>query len=189
LKLALLASQAVDFPKTGTPVEFGDIPKLPPNTRRPDFLCPEGSNPDPKRFYQSQKVLGMLFRSVPTENRHDEDEIRASPPVDDRTITEALSRLRSEVSQLPELPDPSQELWREMVFILHQYTEQLSNIARANSFSKHHHHSLTEAELVSGTIESTWSNNQRGRQEAMTAMNFQASQTEIYVFESLRFGY
>jgi hypothetical protein len=126
-----------------------------------------------------------LFRSVPTQNQHHEDETRTSPPVDDQAISEALNRLRSEVPQLPDLPDASDELWREMAFILHEYTVQLSNIARTHTLSKHPNHGLTEAELVSGTIESTWSNNQRGRQEAATAMNFQASQIEIYVYSRL----
>lgn len=188
LILAKLASQAVDFPKTGTPVEFDSIPSLPRNTCKPDFLCPEGSTPDPKRFYPSRKVLGALFRSAPTQNQHHEDEIRASPPVDGQTISEALNRLRSEFPRLPDLPDPSDELWTEMVFILHQYTEQLSNISITHSLSRHRNHGLTEAELVSGTIQSTWSNNQRGRQEAATAMNFQASGIDICVFESPRYS-
>ena len=175
LKLAELASQAVDFPKTGTPVDFRHIPRI-SETHKPDFLCPEGSNPDSRRYYPSQKVLGKLFRNVPMESsRHEEEtEDPESPPTDGPKIREALSTLQSDVLWLPDLPDPSDDLRNEMEFILHQYAEQLSAISSAHALSDHPNHYLTEAELVSGTIESTWSNH-RGRQEAVTAMNFQAS--------------
>jgi hypothetical protein len=180
--LSLISSFAL------APVDFREIPSLPPDALRPDFLCPEGSIPDSKRFYPSRKVLGRLFRSIPTQNQNHEDETRESPPVDGQTISEALNRLRSEFPQLPDLPEPSDELWTEMVFILHQYAEQLSNISITHSLSRHRNHGLTEAELVTGTIESSWSNNQRGRQEAATAMNFQASGIDICVFESPRYS-
>jgi RNA-dependent RNA polymerase len=81
LKLAELASQAVDFPKTGASVEFRSVPRISERCR-PDFLWPEGSSPDPAKFYVSRKVLGTLFRNVPMENRRQPDEGRVISPTD-----------------------------------------------------------------------------------------------------------
>ncbi|CAG8594773.1 3523_t:CDS:2 [Diversispora eburnea] len=56
IRLAQLHSEAVDFPKTGIPAEF------PPELRSrdaPDFM----EKPD-KPYYESQKVLGKLYRSI-----------------------------------------------------------------------------------------------------------------------------
>ena len=108
-------------------------------------------------------------------SRHEEEtEDPESPPTDGPKMREALSTLQSEVPWLPDLPNPSDDLRNEMEFIFHQYAEQLAAISSTHALSDHPNHHLTEAELVSGTIESTWSNH-RGRQEAATAMNFQAS--------------
>ncbi|EED15337.1 RNA-dependent RNA polymerase, putative [Talaromyces stipitatus ATCC 10500] len=92
LTLAHLHSTAVDFSKTGTPVDIKQIPKYPPY--RPDFMAPGprvrvaesievlddgrehiwddgGSIIDddddvrpPLRYYKSQRVLGALYRTI-----------------------------------------------------------------------------------------------------------------------------
>ena len=85
LLLADLHSTAVDFQKTGIPVDLSKIPRSP--KARPDFMAPgprtkvekEGFLPrpltqdaddaDPRgyHYYESTKVLGTLFRSINEE--------------------------------------------------------------------------------------------------------------------------
>ncbi|KAG7294446.1 hypothetical protein NEMBOFW57_004519 [Staphylotrichum longicolle] len=84
LELAKLHSSAVDFSKSGRPVEFGELPKL-ESYARPDFLAPgpwvkiltnselmmddhiaqdeEDEDADAPRYkhYYSQKILGKLY--------------------------------------------------------------------------------------------------------------------------------
>ncbi|CUS12437.1 unnamed protein product [Tuber aestivum] len=84
LKLAQLASTAVDFPKTGIKVSKSDFPKA--TLARPDFMAPgprilikkgpefveEDAVPDdedddedtPILYYESEKVLGKLYREI-----------------------------------------------------------------------------------------------------------------------------
>jgi RNA dependent RNA polymerase len=62
--LAQFTLHAVDYPKTGVPVNFKSLPP-PPQSVRPDFLSGEGSNRRlSDRFYRSQNILGILFRDV-----------------------------------------------------------------------------------------------------------------------------
>jgi len=173
LTLAELASRAVDFPKTGNAVNIRSVPRM-RNTSRPDFLCPEGSSPDPGKYYASQKVLGMLYRDVPMENRNQPEEGRVTSPTDGHKIDRALRSIRMQDLGLHDLQEPSHDLFEEMVYILHHYKEQLSVIAKTHTLSRNPNYRLTEAELVTGTIDAMWVNH-RGRQEASLAMNFQAS--------------
>jgi hypothetical protein len=82
LKLAALHSTAVDFSKTGIRVDLNEIPRSP--SIRPDFMAPgastkiekrismrpltsqERDETDPRgyRYYESERVLGTLYRSV-----------------------------------------------------------------------------------------------------------------------------
>ena len=85
LLLADLHSTAVDFSKTGIPVDLRKIPRSP--KARPDFMAPgphtkvekgdflpkssvqDTGNTDPRgyRYYESDNVLGILFRSINEE--------------------------------------------------------------------------------------------------------------------------
>jgi hypothetical protein len=85
VKLSRLASQAVDFPKTGWPVDMARAPRV--NTQiKPDFMARQrveddfiaepqsstsamlstnfGGRPDRARYYNSTKVLGDMYRRV-----------------------------------------------------------------------------------------------------------------------------
>ncbi len=93
IKLAELHSSAVDFSKTGRAVELSELPRSP--KWRPDFLVPgpsitifdksaisldehslpqgdeddEGNEEGPRfRYYQSEKILGQLYRAVDEQN-------------------------------------------------------------------------------------------------------------------------
>ncbi|KAF8471693.1 RNA dependent RNA polymerase-domain-containing protein [Kalaharituber pfeilii] len=88
LKLAEMHSTAVDFPKTGIKVEMSELPKC--GRARPDFMAPgphllvdrlvnryeeerdarDGEEDGdeyghlPTRYYESQKILGKLYRAI-----------------------------------------------------------------------------------------------------------------------------
>ncbi|TFK57668.1 RdRP-domain-containing protein [Heliocybe sulcata] len=158
IKLAVLASQAVDFPKTGKPVNIDDLP-IPPSNVRPDFLAREGTDPNlGKKFYPSARLLGRLFRNVPMD----------IPPSDEQYVEPThVSKIRA---ALPAVSRPPPDLKREMQDLLEAYRDQLYTIAHANSLSPRE--GLSEGELVSGTIQDTW-NDHHKRRDAMTVMNFQ----------------
>ncbi|KAK2764926.1 hypothetical protein FQN54_008623 [Arachnomyces sp. PD_36] len=110
LKLAELHSVAVDFSKTGNPVNLQEIPK--PKPYRPDFMAPgprvriaedislldakmeglldeedddEENERAPMRYYKSNRVLGHLFRRI--DERAFLEDLKAStrvqqPPAD-----------------------------------------------------------------------------------------------------------
>lgn len=68
--LAELASQAVDFAKSGTPVDRDDMPKLrfPPHLK-PDWATGEvDSGKSGRQSYKSQRAIGHLFRRIDLTN-------------------------------------------------------------------------------------------------------------------------
>src|SRR5205807_6022022 len=60
--LAQLHSNAVDYPKSGRPVQLEHIPKVDPG--KPDFMAPETANINSDEYYKSQRALGHLFRAI-----------------------------------------------------------------------------------------------------------------------------
>ncbi|KAF4918297.1 RNA-dependent RNA polymerase 1 [Colletotrichum viniferum] len=112
LTLAGLHSTAVDFSKTGIPVDTKEIPKAP--RFRPDFLAPappahifdrneiefigknetlEEDDEDmlpPHQYYKSEKILGILYRNVDEKHIWTEDiqrvVTRAGPSVWDQFV-------------------------------------------------------------------------------------------------------
>jgi len=64
ITLAQLHSDAVDYPKTSTPVPPEKIPK-PKSKRKPDWIQPETMNDSKSAdYYESQKAIGRLFRAI-----------------------------------------------------------------------------------------------------------------------------
>lgn len=66
ITLAALASKAVDFNKSGTPVSIDSLPR-PRTSYRPDFNARETDVAQAKLgtdYYESRNILGQLFRSV-----------------------------------------------------------------------------------------------------------------------------
>ena len=62
LALASLHSIAVDYPKTGLPVQLDRIPRF-KRAEKPDWNAPEvGSTPG--KYYESQSFIGRLFREI-----------------------------------------------------------------------------------------------------------------------------
>ncbi|KAI6134190.1 RdRP-domain-containing protein [Pisolithus croceorrhizus] len=171
LQLAMHASHAVDFPKTGTPVKLVDIPRL-KNKPKPDFLALEGRDLMSDQFYNSQKLLGRLYRRVPVNPWTPREWDRQYSPSQGVKIEEALRGVGLYALGLPPLQVPPPELYEEMRYLLDEYCDQLSAIGKSHTLSKNKDILVTEAEIVSGTLMATWSDQHR-RREAVAAMNLQ----------------
>ena len=176
LDLAEFASHAVDYAKTGVPVSPKSLPQ-PPQSERPDFLSGEGSNRRlTNRFYRSQKILGVLFRSVLIDDHTPDLHHGRSDPCDSFTISPHLVQLRASVG----CGEPSASLMAEMKHLLEAYSDRLIVIAQAYSLSKHKDSRLSEEELVSGTIMAYWADHNK-RREAVVSMNLKVSTREKIV--------
>ena len=169
LLLAEYASHAVDFPKTGTAVDFSKLPRA-VGSLKPDFLSTEvtdTSSPD-SPFYPSKKILGRLYRRVPLRD----DDLVDLNPTFGPVITDALLRLRPERLGLPSIVDLDTEILQEMDDLMELYLTELQFIAKAHTLSKHPNERLTEAELVSGTIQAKWADHHK-RRDTVASMNLQ----------------
>ncbi|KAF8299894.1 RdRP-domain-containing protein [Clavulina sp. PMI_390] len=149
LKLAELASQAVDFQKSGVPVNFGLLPRG-RSRFRPDFLARPEEDPV-KDCYQSTRALGVLFRAVPVQKY-------ARPREDDRGKVDAsvlFKALQETTGRFPDLclipPEPEQleNDWGETAAAFCDLTEK---IALRNSPANDSTLKLREEELFLGTL-------------------------------------
>lgn len=187
MQLAEAASHAVDFPKTGTPANFTSLPR-PPSQERPDFLAPESvDSVDNNRYYPSEKLLGILFRNVPSANRPELRYGAFNTPSDGNCILNALMEIDLSELGLPPLQLPQDDLREEMQQLLEAYSEHLISIAQIYSVSKSRSARVSEAELISGTIMAKWPDH-RKRREAVIAMNLQVS-IIIYIYGFTLFNF
>ena len=165
----------MDYPKTGVPVKFTDLPH-PPQSERPDFLSGESSNRRlTDRFYRSGKILGVLFRRVLIDDDMPAYHHGNLEPSDGAKIWKYLQN----VNDFPDLglspfKPPPEDLREEMEYLLEAYADQLFIIAQTHTLSKHADSFLSEGELVSGTILASWADHSK-RSEAVLAMNLQVS--------------
>ena len=175
MQLAEAASHAVDFPKTGTPVDIRSLPR-PPSQVRPDFLAPETvDSADNNLYYPSEKLLGILFRRVPAIRRPElRKDTSNTTPSDGNCIFNALMEIDLSELGLPPLQPPQGDLREEMVQLLEAYSGHLESIAQIYTISKLRGARISEAELISGTITAKWSDHRKKR-EAVVAMNLQVS--------------
>ncbi|KAJ7226071.1 RdRP-domain-containing protein [Mycena pura] len=188
LKLAEKASHAVDFQKRGVPVNFNDLPRA-PDRRKPDYLSGEGINPAESMgevYYLSAKVLGELYRNVPIEDyRPTELELQRT---DGNTVRAALAFVGLRSLGLPSVnTSVDEDLMEEMRHILDEYSDQLMVIAKTHTTSKRSNVFLSEAELVSGTIQERYGDH-RKRREAISAMNLEVSHGTEWVSEETTEG-
>ena len=100
MKLAVLHSNAVDYPKSGQPVALSEIPK-PLLRTKPDWHAPETLNTSTGEFYESSRAIGRLFRAIdlPVEQEGHEARMRhRRGPVDRRRqpdVNDLEERLRN----------------------------------------------------------------------------------------------
>ncbi|KAG2160156.1 RdRP-domain-containing protein [Suillus bovinus] len=173
MELAKLASHAVDFPKSGTPVNFTQLPRFKSrNQPRPDFLAKEGADLNSDQYYNSKKLLGQLYRRVPVKRWIPQEWNEDHSPSDGASVEDALSGVALRNLGLSGLTEPTQELVEEMTYLLEAYCEQLLVIGQSHTILKNKDSHVSEAELVSGTIMANWSDHHR-RRDAVTAMNLQ----------------
>lgn len=193
LKLAALHSDAVDFPKTGRPVELSQLPKL-KDKIKPDWLASETNEKNPKH-YTSQRIIGHLFRDVKlpaikvaermaerqrrqVDVERDDDfqarSVHGAFSRDDNIITRLLhSRLREGAyCYVDNLKEGDDDIIDEMLDICGMYSGEAAYICRTHSLSTST--PISEEELVAGTIVAKTSQ-PRMRQDAISAMRRDAT--------------
>ncbi|KAK3684108.1 RNA dependent RNA polymerase-domain-containing protein [Podospora appendiculata] len=145
--LAQFHSSAVDFSKTGQPVELSKLPKC--GRWRPDFFAPgpsvvihdkseiemddyirddndddEDNEEGPRyKYYRSEKILGELYRAVDEKNIWAQDIKRTVPTGGASFWDELISTLRQRVSTIGEIrwTHRSEEAYR----IRHAYDDAI----------------------------------------------------------------
>jgi hypothetical protein len=127
----------------------------------------DASSPD-SPFYPSKKILGQLYRRVPLRA----DELDCLNPSFGPVITDALHCLGTDRLGLPSIFDVDKETLQEMDDLMELYATELQFIAKTHTLSKHPNEQLTEAELVSGTIQTKWADHHK-RRDAVASMNLQ----------------
>ncbi|KAI5478467.1 hypothetical protein MNV49_005108 [Pseudohyphozyma bogoriensis] len=174
LLLANLHSDAVDFSKTGRPVDFRSLPKL-SSRLKPDFMWPEWKAGKPgEHFYESPKVLGRLFRSVPSEESFSSPGYVRSPSRESidtgRAITNALAALPIDGLPFGNLGPPDEVLVREFRNgTIPEFGDELLRRARANTLSRRHGFHLSEEEVFVGTILAP-SKDKRGKRDTIARL-------------------
>lgn len=141
------------------------------NRTKPDFLAREGADLNSDNYYNSQKLLGQLFRRVPVKDWMPEEWNDSQTPSGGDVIEYALRQVNLYGLGLG-LAAPPAELQEEMDYLLEDYCQRLLAIATTHTLSKNKDVHVSESELVSGTIMANWSDHHR-RREAVGAMNLQ----------------
>ncbi|GAA5964955.1 hypothetical protein JCM3765_004120 [Sporobolomyces pararoseus] len=189
IALAQMHSDAVDYPKTGTPVSHRSLPKS-PSALKPQFMCGEywahQKRKEGKFYYTSDKALGVLFRAIPlkdvTANPSHELESELLDP--SSTITNAIiatfKRLNVPCPPL-HLSEVDQALAAEFRDHLYEFCEEFSFYATINSLSSRPDRYLSEAEVLLGYL-STPAKNPRLRQDKAARLQKQTDE----LFEWLR---
>ena len=169
MTLAQLHSDAVDYPKSSTPVPLRKIPRL-KFRRKPDWNQPETMNdsrsPD---YYESKKAIGRLFREIKLpaldivrrvnktqrKKMHGEDDdllvaqfgrmslVRDDDPIDFAVHASVTQHIDADV-------DPGDRVRAFALF--YRYTAELKTICASYTISYRRDAMLTEEEAVVGTI-------------------------------------
>jgi RNA-dependent RNA polymerase len=183
-KLAELHSWAVDFPKNGEPVPFGDIPQ-PSIHVKPNWFAPEIANISHADYYESQTALGKMFGDIelPPLNAASHDSRAQQQQAEDlspeyilanRLLTSNApndpisTKLRSRLSPLVDLVDTT-ELDNAFSHLFSHYAAELERICYNHTLSRWAKSRLTEEEVVMGTIIAK-SAQPRMRTDSMSAM-------------------
>jgi len=193
LQLCQIHSNAVDYPKSGTPVAPNTVPK-PKAGHKPDWHAPETVNLDDSiDFYESQKAIGKLFRAIdlpevriqnPATRRQrqhvrdddaelDLDEVFAALCIGDRHDDALESALKGRVSGFVST-DPHSKDVELAIDSLGRYSMELQGICACNAIQRHKTAMLSEEEAVVGTIVAKCSQRRR-RRDAMAQLREQTS--------------
>ncbi|RDH18585.1 hypothetical protein M747DRAFT_316391 [Aspergillus niger ATCC 13496] len=170
-KLAQLHSTAVDFSKTGIPVQMSEIPKGKPF--RPDFMAlgpvarihnksdieleeyviqaayDEDDDMEPfHKYYRSEKILGKLYRGVDERQIWQEDIQSKVQPNEDEFWNEFLW---STLERCDKIGNLSWELWLDEARHIRLRYEEAVFSAR-NNYSEHPIDPLSELEVFIGSV-------------------------------------
>ncbi|KAK0447465.1 RNA dependent RNA polymerase-domain-containing protein [Desarmillaria tabescens] len=144
--LAALCSQAVDYPKQGVRVELRGAPDRP---KKPDWQAGEAIDPRVTDYYESQRALGFMYRSISWKNPEKRPAYTAdsdSPSLS----TDALSlKLTPSIEQhlFPYTPPDGSS--HEITTLFHQYADELRYICTTQALANT---KISEAEVVVGTM-------------------------------------
>lgn len=192
MTLAQLHSDAVDYPKSSTPVPLQKIPKL-KFKRKPDWNQPETMNDSKSAdWYTSQRAIGRLFREIELpaldivqkvsraqrrkldEEGDEEDRLiaqfgrmglRDDDQVDLAVFGKIIDFIDGDV-------DPD---YRARAFILFdRYTAELKTICASHTISRRRDAMLTEEEAAVGTIVAKTSQ-PRSRRDMISKLRDQTS--------------
>ena len=204
LKLCQIHSDAVDYPKNGTPVSLNTVPR-PKSDRKPDWHAPETVDLDSSiNFYPSQRAIGKLFRAINLPEVHmdvrnarrkrqtvredqpeaDLDEVFAALCMNDREDDTLDSAVERRVAQFILVDDPDSETVTLVIESLDRYSKDLQGICACNTIQHHKGAALTEEEAVVGTIVAKCSQ-RRKRKDAMSQLREQTSFLVKYVRDDL----
>jgi hypothetical protein len=199
IKLCQIHSNAVDYPKNGTPVELNTVPR-PKSDLRPDWNAPETVNSDASRgFYPSKKAIGVLFRAidlpeVQTHNRAerqnrqqirdddsevDLDEVFAALCMDDRQSDPLESAVERRVAQFISV-EPNSQTVTLAIEALDRYSAESQAICISNALQHRKGAMLSEEEAVVGTIVSKCSQRRR-RKDAISQLREQTGYLVQYL--------
>jgi len=193
-KLCQIHSDAVDYPKSGTPVAPNIVPR-PRSDHKPDWHAPETVNLDDSiNFYQSQKAIGKLFRDIDLpevrvqnpatrkQRQHvrddasepDLDDVFAALCIGDRQDDALESAVKNRVAGFISVDDPHSTVVERAIESLGQYSIDLQGICACNTIQRHKTAMLSEEEAVVGTIVAKCSQRRR-RRDAMAQLREQTS--------------
>ena len=167
MTLAQLHSDAVDYPKTSTPVLLEEIPK-PKSKRKPDWIQPETMNDSRSAdYYESQKAIGRLFRAIELPTL---DVVRRVNPTQQKKMDEGDDHLANKIGRMSLRENDEVDVavcGRVADFIdvdvdpnhcarafnlFERYTAELKTICATYTLSFRRDTMLTEEEAVVGTI-------------------------------------
>ncbi|KAG5722151.1 putative RNA-dependent RNA polymerase 1 [Termitomyces sp. T112] len=169
LWLAELCSQAVDYPKQGNKVDI-DNDRLPRTLIRckPDWHAAEVVSPRHTDYYESDRALGILYRSITWKNpetesvNQDSQQPPLTDPISDRLKRFVKAHLNPSL-RLESLPE-----------MFKRYVDELNYICATHVLSNTPGSRLTEAEVVAGTILAKCSQ-KRWRKDRIYRMRLHAS--------------
>jgi hypothetical protein len=207
IKLCQIHSNAVDYPKSGTPVELNIVPK-PRSELKPDWHAPETVDLDASLgFYQSQRAIGRLFRAIdlPEVQTHTRDARRRRQQVRDEDseadLDQVFAALCMEDGQGDPLEsaverrvknfislEPDSNSVRLAIDSLRRYSVELQTICACNALQRHKSAMLSEEEAVVGTIVAKCSQ-KRKRKDAISQLREQTSYLVKYVRDELSGDY
>ena len=171
--LAQLHSDAVDYPKSSTPVPLEKIPK-PKSRAKPDWNQPETMNDSKSAdYYLSQKAIGRLFREIELPaldivrrvNQMQRRKLREEEgeEEDDRLVTQlGQIRLRDDdqvdvavfgrIIDFIDATDVDPDHRVSAFALFDRYTAELKTICASHTISYRRDSMLTEEEVTVGTI-------------------------------------